>query len=373
MRRTASRTARVSTAPARCMGSHISPHTIRPGPFGIESRGMPPAAPASAPAALRPDADPADLPRARRRHRRRRARQPHHPGLGPVLQPVQPALPAPDQDDHRAADLRDAGRRHRRRRARQGRRPHGPARDHLLRGRHDARAASSGCVAVNLMQARASAVLPSPIGQPPAISATRADVGPDPPAHRSRRRSSRRWPRATCCRSSSSHHLRASPSAMIGEKGAADGRVRASRSPRRCSSSRTSSCTTRRSASARRSPTPSATAASACSTTWRGWSARSTSRWRRSSCVVLLPVALIFRVPIRKFVKAVKEPAIDRVLDDVERGGAAARDGGDGAARRAAPRSSPSCCRSATASTSTARRSTCRWRRSSSRRPRACS
>jgi hypothetical protein len=42
-------------------------------------------------------------------------RQQHPPGVGGVLPSVQPAVPADDQDDHRAADLRDAGRRHRRR------------------------------------------------------------------------------------------------------------------------------------------------------------------------------------------------------------------------------------------------------------------
>ena len=61
-----------------------------------------------------------------------------HPDWAIYFRPVQPALPAPDQDDHRAVDLRDAGRRHRRRRTLQGRRPDGPARDHLFRGRHDA-------------------------------------------------------------------------------------------------------------------------------------------------------------------------------------------------------------------------------------------
>ena len=62
------------------------------------------------------------------------------PRGGHLLPSLQPDVPAPDQDDHRAADLRDAGRRDRRRRPRQGRRPDGPARDHLLRDRHDARA-----------------------------------------------------------------------------------------------------------------------------------------------------------------------------------------------------------------------------------------
>ena len=87
----------------------------------------------------RPDAYAADLRRARRRHRRRLVRQRvSTPSAAPLLPPLQPDLPAPDQDDHRAADLRDAGRRDRRRRPLQGRRPHGPARDHLLRGGHDA-------------------------------------------------------------------------------------------------------------------------------------------------------------------------------------------------------------------------------------------
>ena len=65
----------------------------------------------------------------------------YHPDVGPVLQAVQPAVPAPDQDDHRAADLRHARRRDCRRRTLQSRRPDGTARDHLLRGGHDPRAA----------------------------------------------------------------------------------------------------------------------------------------------------------------------------------------------------------------------------------------
>ena len=87
---------------------------------------------------------------------------------------------------------------------------------------------------------------------------------------------------------------------------------------------------------------------------------------------VLLPVALIFEVPIRKFFRAVKEPALiafsttsseaalPRAMEVMER---------LGVPRRIVASS----CRSATASTSTARRSTCRSRRSSSRRPPACS
>ena len=74
------------------------------------------------------------------RHRRRRDRRRVPSGMGRLLPAVQPAVPAADQDDHRAADLCDAGRGHRRRGALQGGRPDGAARDHLLRDRHDARA-----------------------------------------------------------------------------------------------------------------------------------------------------------------------------------------------------------------------------------------
>ena len=53
---------------------------------------------------------------------------------------------------------------------------------------------------------------------------------------------------------------------------------------------------------------------------------------------MLLPVALIFRVPIRKFIQRGQGAGDHRVLDDVERSGAAARDGSasSGSACRAA-------------------------------------
>ena len=60
------------------------------------------------------DPDAADHPRAGPRDRRRHGSSAAPPGVGAVFQPVQPAVPAPDQDDHRAADLRHAGRRDRR-------------------------------------------------------------------------------------------------------------------------------------------------------------------------------------------------------------------------------------------------------------------
>jgi proton glutamate symport protein len=85
---------------------------------------------------------------------------------------------------------------------------------------------------------------------------------------------------------------------------------------------------------------------------------------------VLVPVMLMFRIPILGFFKAIKEPALiafsttsseaalPRAMESVERS----------ACRAASSRSS---CRSATASTSMAARCTCHWRRCSSRRPRA--
>ena len=64
----------------------------------------------------------------------------YNPAAADLLPSVQPAVPAPDQDDHRAADFRDARRRDCRRGPRQGGRPDGAAGDHLLRDRHDPRA-----------------------------------------------------------------------------------------------------------------------------------------------------------------------------------------------------------------------------------------
>ena len=55
----------------------------------------------------------------------------HHPAVQPDFHPDDP-------DADRAAAVRHAGRRHRGSGPLQGRRPHGPAGDHLLRGRHDA-------------------------------------------------------------------------------------------------------------------------------------------------------------------------------------------------------------------------------------------
>ena len=74
-----------------------------------------------------------------------------------------------------------------------------------------------GLVAVNVMR-------PGRRREPadgPAVRNHRdpADVGSDPPARRCRSRSSRRWPRATCSRSSSSASCSRSRSGMIGEKG----------------------------------------------------------------------------------------------------------------------------------------------------------
>ena len=164
----------------------------------------------------------------------------------------------------------------------QGRRPDGPARDRLLRGRHDARAASSGCVAVNVAQAGR---------RRRAAAATKSDDRPRPrrPGIRScctpcRRRSSTRWPRATCCRSSSSACSSRIALGMIGEKGRPVVAVVRERWPRRCSGSRTSSCTTRRSASrAAIAVTVGAGRHGRAARTSAGWSARSTSRWRCST------------------------------------------------------------------------------------------
>ena len=52
---------------------------------------------------------------------------------------------------------------------------------------------------------------------------------------------------------------------------------------------------------------------------------------------VFVPVALLFKIPLRKFFKAVREPAIIAFSTTIERGGAAARDGSDGAPRLSAP------------------------------------
>ena len=88
--------------------------------------------------------------------------------------------------------------------------------------------------------------------------------------------------------------------------------------------------------------------------------------------LVLFPVMVIFKVPIRKFFTAVKEPAViafsttsseaalPRAMEAMERLGVPAPH------RRVRPAAR------ATASTSTAPRCTCRWRPSSSRRRRAC-
>ena len=88
--------------------------------------------------------------------------------------------------------------------------------------------------------------------------------------------------------------------------------------------------------------------------------------------LVFLPIALLFKVPLRKFVKAVREPASSpsRRLPARRRCRARWRSWNASACRGA---SWPSCCRSATASTSTAPRSTCRSPRCSSRKPPACS
>ena len=66
----------------------------------------------------------------------------------------------------------------------------------------------------------------------------------------------------------------------------------------------------RRLASAPRSRTRSATAASACSTTWRGWSARSMSRSSCSSSSSCSRSPILFRIDLPRFFRAVREPAI---------------------------------------------------------------
>ena len=77
--------------------------------------------------------------------------------------------------------------------------------------------------------------------------------------------------------------------------------------------------------------------------------------------------AALLLVPIRKFVKAVKEPAIIAFSTTSSSGAAAAMEVVERSACRA--RSWRSYCRSATASTLMERRSICRWRRCSSRKP----
>ena len=51
---------------------------------------------------------------------------------------------------------------------------------------------------------------------------------------------------------------------------------------------------------------------------------------------VLVPIAMLFKVPIRQFLQGGQGAGADRVLDDVVRSGTAEGDAGDGVDRRAA-------------------------------------
>ncbi len=79
-------------------------------------------------------------------------------------------------------------------------------------------------------------------------------------------------------------------------------------SPRRCSSSRASSCTSRRSASARRSPTPSGNLGLGILVNLFKLLATFYVAVAVFIVAVLLPVALMARVPLRRFIQAVAEP-----------------------------------------------------------------
>ena len=81
-------------------------------------------------------------------------------------------------------------------------------------------------------------------------------------------------------------------------------------------------------------------------------------------------VMLIARIPFRQFVRAVREPADDRLRHHEQRIGFAESDGSDGALRRAATHRRLSSCRPVIHLISTARRFISRSLRSSSRRRR---
>ncbi len=85
---------------------------------------------------------------------------------------------------------------------------------------------------------------------------------------------------------------------------------------------------------------------------------------------VLLPVAWIARVPIRRFLRAVKEPALIAFSTTSSEGRAAQGDGADGAAGSAAAHRRVRVADGGTPSTSMAARSTSRWPRCSRRRRR---
>ena len=128
--------------PANCMGTHITAHHSRPSRSRIESRACPQRAAAPAARALGPDAHPADL-----RRPRSSASPPAgssastNPAWAPYFHPFSQLflrlikmIIAPLIFATLVAGIAGAGH------VKVGR-PHGPARDHLLRGRHDARAA----------------------------------------------------------------------------------------------------------------------------------------------------------------------------------------------------------------------------------------
>ena len=103
--------------------------------------------------------------------------------VGAVLPSVQPALPAHDQDDHRAADFYHPRGRHRRGRAREGRRPDGRPRDHLLRDRDNDRPRHRAGRGQHHQARRRR----EPADRPDERDHREAaDLGPDPAPHRAR-------------------------------------------------------------------------------------------------------------------------------------------------------------------------------------------
>ena len=228
-----------------------------------------------------------------------------------------------------------------------------------------------GLVAVNIMKPGVGVNLP--MGQAVRDHRRRRRPGTRSCSTSCPSRSSTRWPRATCCRSSSSASSSAIALGMIGEKGRPV-----------VAWCEALAETMFKFTNIVMHYAPIGVGAAIAYTVGHGGlgvlvqpglagrHALHRARGLRSCCV-LLPVALHLQGADPQVHPRGEGAGDHRVLDDVERGGAAARDGGARAARRAAPDRRRSCCRSATASTSTARRSISRWPPSSSRRRPACS
>ena len=164
-----------------------------------------------------------------------------------------------------------------------------------------------GLVVVNLLKPGVGLVLPSS-GARRRFPRTRRR-GIRSCCTRFRRPSSRRWPTAMSCRLSSGRSSSRSPSTMVGPKGRPV--IEFCESLAETMFKFTNIVmSTRQSVSPRPWPTRSARAASACSTTWPGWSGPSTSRSRRSICSCCFRSWSSSGVPVGKFVRAVKEPAV---------------------------------------------------------------